>query len=81
MSQRKKFEKKLPGIRLSGGEASVVGDGHDLFVVLDGVKIARRGQPGSKWPAQWISIEPGYSVIDNRNGSAMVIQYRGVAIQ
>jgi hypothetical protein len=39
-------------------------DGHDLFVMLDGVKIAKRGHPGTAYARQWISLEPGYAVHD-----------------
>jgi hypothetical protein len=38
------------------------GRGGDLFVILDGVKIAVRGAPGTPQAGLWISLEPGYTV-------------------
>jgi hypothetical protein len=80
MSELKKFRKKLPGFGRGVGEAEIMCDGRDLFVLLDGVKIAKRGEPGSALAAQWISIEPGYRVLDGADGSEIVIQHHGVAL-
>jgi hypothetical protein len=46
-------------------EASDTGD--EVFVVADGVKIAMRGKPGSAQAGTWVSIEPGWSVVQIGN--------------
>jgi hypothetical protein len=34
------------------------GRGGDLFMLLDGVTIAKRGRPGTPQAGQWVSLEP-----------------------
>jgi hypothetical protein len=41
----------------------IIADGIDIFFVVDGVKIAKREHPGTA-QAKWISLEPGWSVLD-----------------
>jgi hypothetical protein len=36
----------------------IVGDGDDIFIVVDGVKIAKRQAK------TWVSLEPGWRVLD-----------------
>jgi hypothetical protein len=50
-------------------------DGHDCFVKFNGMKIAKRGQPHTEWAKQWISIEPGYRVLDGPNRKLIVEQW------
>ena len=38
----------------------VIGQGRDLFVEVDGIRVARRSYRGS--PGFWISLEPGWEV-------------------
>jgi hypothetical protein len=39
------------------------GEDHDeIFVVLDGVRIARRGYPGTPEAGTWVSLVPGWIV-------------------
>jgi hypothetical protein len=40
-------------------------DGHDLYIEFDGVRIAKRGNPGTPYHRRWISLEPGFTVLDN----------------
>ena len=49
-------------------ELKIEGDSNDMFVVADGVKIAKRGQPGTPQAKAWISLEPGWSVLDCEGG-------------
>jgi hypothetical protein len=37
-------------------------DGRDIFVIFNGLKIAKRGRPGTPDARRWVSIEPGYDV-------------------
>jgi hypothetical protein len=36
----------------------------DLFIIRDGVKIAKRGEHGTPQAKTWISLEPGWRVLD-----------------
>lgn len=53
----------------------VLHDGPEMFVLLDGLKIAKRGQPGSEWAGQWISVEPGYLLIDSADRFEIHVKY------
>ena len=53
----------------------------DLFVVLDGVRIAKRGQPDTPQAKTWISLEPGFVVRDSRDLKAITVEKNGVEIQ
>ena len=51
-------------------EASPVIDGkQDMFVAVDGVRIAQRGYPNTPHAATWVSIEPGWDVLTARRQS------------
>jgi hypothetical protein len=39
-----------------------------IYVVKDGVRIAKRGHPDSPQACTWVSIEPGWSVRDGAGG-------------
>jgi hypothetical protein len=80
MSNAKKFIANLGAIGRGPGEVEVMWDGGDMFVLLDGLRIAKRGKPGTASAAQWISIEPGYLVIDSADGSEIYIRIRVDAI-
>jgi hypothetical protein len=34
--------------------------------VIDGIKIARRGYPGTPQAGTWVSLEPGWRVLDGK---------------
>jgi hypothetical protein len=54
------------------------GDGKDIFVIIDGVKIAKRGRPGSSQARAWVSLEPGWKV----TGTDQIdIEWSGVRVQ
>jgi hypothetical protein len=59
--------------------------GVDLFIVFDGVKIARRGYPDTPQARTWVSLEPGFQVLDGEpleNGGGQIVILRdGVPIQ
>jgi hypothetical protein len=40
----------------------IVFTGADVFVLMKGVKIAKRGYPDTPQAGTWIAMEPGYSV-------------------
>ena len=43
-------------------ECTIEFEGLSLFVVFDGVRIAKRGEPGTPQAGTWVSLEPGYEV-------------------
>jgi hypothetical protein len=51
---------------------------HDeIFVVVDGRRIASRGQPGTPEAGIWVSIVPGYTVLDKNDGEDIVVYFDG----
>jgi hypothetical protein len=61
MGRRKKLGKLWEKL---GDDPEVImrGDGADVFIVVDGVKIARRGYPNTPQAQTWVSLEPGWEV-------------------
>jgi hypothetical protein len=59
-------------------KVKAISDGNDMFVVVDGLKIAKRGKPGTSHAKTWI--------LGTRLGSrrwrleTIAIKYNGVAI-
>jgi hypothetical protein len=58
----------------------LVGDSGDIFVVLDDVKIAQRGYPDTPQAKTWVSLEPGYAVLDDADMMGITIEYNGTPI-
>jgi len=58
----------------------MVSDGRDIFVIYGGVTIAKRGKPGTAYARQWVSLEPGYEVIDNADLTEIHIKHEGVLV-
>lgn len=56
----------------------VEGDGKDIFVIFNGVKIAKRGYPNTPQAGTWVSIEPGYKVTDRRD--SIEIEHLGARV-
>ena len=55
---------------------SIESEGSDIFVVADGVKIAKLGHPGTLQAKTWVSIEPGFTVRDCDDGDSIEIEYK-----
>ena len=55
-------------------EIKVECDGTDMYVLVDGLKIARRGYDGTQQAKAWISLEPGWRVF-HINGSTISLEY------
>ena len=53
--------------------------GHS-FVIADGVTIAKRGRPGPPQAGTWISLEPGWRVLDESDLSAIIVEHNGVRV-
>jgi predicted peroxiredoxin len=54
---------------------------NEIFVVADGVRIAKRGKPGTPQTKTWISLEPGWEVFSNADHSKITIEHNGVRLQ
>jgi hypothetical protein len=50
-------------------------DNDDVFVVVGGVKIAKRGLPGTPHAGTWIMLQPGWMVHDVKGGKAIEVRY------
>ena len=44
-------------------ECTIEFDGTGVFVVFEGVRIAKRGEPGTPQAGTWVSLEPCYEVV------------------
>jgi hypothetical protein len=55
-------------------------DGKDVFVVFDGVKIAKRGEPGTVHAGTWVSLEPGYEVNSPPGAGYIEVIHNGVRV-
>jgi hypothetical protein len=60
-------------------DVRVVSTGADIFIFCDGIKIAKRGQPGTPQARTWVSLEPGWEVLDAANGD-LLVRYQGVRV-
>lgn len=57
----------------------IINGKQDMFVVCDGVRIARRGYPGTPQAKTWVPIEPGWGVYGGPDSIA--IRHNGVTVQ
>jgi hypothetical protein len=47
----------------------------DVFVLVGGMKIAKRGLPDTPQANTWIMLEPGWFVRDVKGGKAIEVSY------
>ncbi|MGO9399244.1 MAG: hypothetical protein ACLP19_15600 [Xanthobacteraceae bacterium] len=59
-------------------EAVLEYDGTDIFVIADGMKIAKRGYPGTPEAGTWVSLRRGWAVEDNANHSIFTVMHDGI---
>jgi hypothetical protein len=60
---------------------TIEADGHDMFVIYNGIKIAKRGHPGTPQAGRWVSLEPGFKVYSSPNHVQLVIEQNGTRLQ
>lgn len=57
----------------------------DLWIIKNGVKIAKRGRPDSPQARTWVSLEPGYTVRYGKTrrggGQELLVEYQPVRLQ
>jgi hypothetical protein len=46
-------------------DIAIIGDSNDIFVVVGGVKVAKRGHTGTPEAGTWISLKAGWTVTEN----------------
>jgi hypothetical protein len=51
-----------------------------MFVVVDGLKVAKRGRPNTRQAKTWVPIEPGWEVIDEDYLIYISIRYNGTTV-
>jgi hypothetical protein len=61
-------------------EVKVIKDGNNFFVEVDGVRIAQRGFPNSPQAGTWVSLEPGWEVVDGKSQKIVAITYHGASV-
>ena len=63
----------------------VHGDRTGLYLILNGVRIAKRGEPDTPQAGTWVSLEPGWRVLDeyDKRGKhrCLIVEYNGVRMQ
>jgi hypothetical protein len=55
-------------------------ENNDVFVLVDGMKIAKRGLPDTPHAETWIMLEPGWTVRDVNGGKAIEVSYERAPI-
>ena len=60
-------------------DVRVFGDGNEVFVEVDGIRVARRGPVGLQ-KCMWISLEPGWEVFDGENFESVTVRYHDVQV-
>ena len=55
-------------------------DNDDVFILIDGMKIAKRGLPDTAHARTWIMLEPGRIVRDVDHENAIEVRFEGARI-
>jgi hypothetical protein len=55
-------------------------DGENTFVIVDGVKIAKRGRPDTAHAMTWIMLKPGWIVRDVHHSKAIEVRFEAARI-
>jgi hypothetical protein len=58
----------------------MVADEDGIFIVIDGKPVAKRGDANSPQATTWVSIEPGWRVLDGPDGESIVAEFNGVRV-
>ena len=56
-------------------------DDEHIFVIVDGVRVAKRGRPSPPQAMTWISLEPGWEVFSpTADDTVLEIRHNGVLL-
>jgi hypothetical protein len=58
----------------------VIDDGGSMFIVIDGIRVAQRGEPGTRHSKTWVSIEPGWAVFVGADMRSISVTYNGASV-
>ena len=72
-NMRKKEVARRAMTKKKGPECIVEITKTDIYVVYDGVRIAKRGKPGTPQAKTWIPLEPGFAVHNTPDLSEIVV--------
>lgn len=61
-------------------EVGFEADATGFYVVANGKRIASRGRPNTPQAKTWITLIPGWHVMDGDKGGMIVITHNGEAI-
>jgi hypothetical protein len=73
--------KRHPAWQIVIDKNSASPGGTDIFVVFEGVRIAKRGHAGTAQAMTWVSLEPGWVVYSTPDHETITIEHNGVAVQ
>jgi hypothetical protein len=51
-----------------------------VATLVDGVRIARRGYLGTPRDGTWVSLVPGWEVVDNEDLRTIAVKHKGVIV-
>jgi hypothetical protein len=54
--------------------------GEDVFVMANGLRIAKRGHPDTHQAGTWISLEPGWTVVSSSDLRELMITKDGARV-
>ena len=53
----------------------------EMYVIFDGRRIAYRGQCGTSEARRWVSVVPGYTVLDEKDCEGIEVPFEGKIVQ
>jgi hypothetical protein len=56
------------------------GVGDDVFVSINGIRIAKRSEPDVTRPGVWIPLKPGWSVQSSPDERDLIVSVDGVRV-
>ena len=62
-------------------EAAIEAIDGEIYVIADGLRVAKRGHPGTEHEGKLIPLEPGYVVISDADLTLLTVERNGVVMQ
>ncbi len=59
-------------------ETSEIDGKQEVFLVVDGIRVAKRGDPDTPLDGTWVLIEPGWEVVAGEE--TIAIKYNAVSV-
>ena len=61
-------------------DTRITSDGRDIFIEVDGVRIAKRGHANTPEAKTWVSLVPGWIVTSNDDHSEIEVYHNGTLL-